>query len=63
MLTFGSQGLYEWLVTDDAQIDLLQLCPEIVLNKYVAISSFDSGELLPSETEKAAGWVNREQIA
>jgi hypothetical protein len=30
MLTVGSEGFYEWLVSDQ-QFDLLQLCPEVVL--------------------------------
>ena len=46
MLTVGSQAPYEWLVTDD-DFDLLELCPEIVLGKYVAITSVDSGEFAP----------------
>jgi|SRR5450631_632665 hypothetical protein len=62
MLTIGSQGRYEWLVTDQ-EVDLLQICPEIVLGKYVAITSIDSGPLVPNEKEKAAGWENRSQIA
>jgi hypothetical protein len=32
MLTVGSQGHYEWLVTDE-QFDLLQLCPEMRTRK------------------------------
>jgi hypothetical protein len=62
MLTVGSQGLYEWLVTD-LQFDLLQLCPEVVLGKYVAITSFDSGPLVPNDEETAAGWETRGNIA
>lgn len=62
MLTFGSQGLYEWLVTDQ-QFDLLQICPEVVLGKYIAITSIDSGPFVPTDEEKAAGWESRGQIA
>jgi hypothetical protein len=62
MLTFGSQGLYEWLVTDQ-QFDLLQICPEVVLGNYVAITSIDSGAPVPTEEEMAAGWESREKIA
>src|SRR5579872_356686 len=62
MLTLGSQGVYEWLVTDE-QFDLLQLCPEIVLGKYVAVTSIDSGQLMPTDKETAAGWHSREKIA
>lgn len=62
MLTLGSQGVYEWLVTDK-RFDLLQLCPEIVLTKYVAITSIDSSQMMPTDKEMAAGWHSREKIA
>ena len=53
MLTIGSQGGYQWLVSDE-QFDLLELCPEIALGKYLAITSIDSGEFVPKEAERAA---------
>jgi len=62
MLTVGSQGLYEWLVTDQ-QFDLLQISPEVVLGKYIAITSIDSGPLVPTDDETAAGWESRKKIA
>jgi len=62
MLHVGSQGGYEWLVTDNS-FDLLQLCPEIVLGKHIAITSIDSGELEPNEKETASGWRSHEGIA
>jgi hypothetical protein len=62
MLTVGSEGLYEWLVTDQ-QVDLLKICPEIAVGKYVAITSIDSSPLAPSDEETAAGWEARGKIA
>ena len=62
MLTVGSQGVYEWLVTD-REFDLLRICPDVVLGKYMAITSLDSGPLVPTKEEKAAGWKNRSNIA
>ena len=62
MLTFGPQGLYEWLVTDQ-QFDLLQISPEVVLGKYIAITSIDSGPLVPTDDETAAGWESRKKVA
>jgi hypothetical protein len=62
MLTVGSEGPYEWLVTD-RPLDLLEICPAVVLGKYVAITSIDSGERVPTEKETAAGWENRGRIA
>ena len=40
MLTVGSKSPYEWLVTDE-RFDLLQLCPEAVVGKYVAVTSIN----------------------
>ena len=62
MVTVGSEGLYQWLVTDE-QFDFLQLCPQLVLGKYVAITSIDSGPLVVTDKEKAAGWQGRGKIA
>ncbi len=62
MVNFGSHGIYDWLVADE-DLDLLQVCPEIVLGKYIAITSIDSGVYTPKEREKAAGWDNRGKIA
>jgi hypothetical protein len=62
MLNVGSQDVYEWLVTDE-NFDLLQLCPEIVLSKYVAVTSIDSGQLVPTEQQTAVGWQSRGNIA
>jgi hypothetical protein len=41
----------------------LQLCPEIVLGKYVAITSIDSSEFVPTDKETASGWQSRGKIA
>ena len=62
MLTVGTEADYEWLVTDQ-QFDFLQLCPEVVISKYVAITSIDSGALVPTAKETAAGWQTRGKIA
>jgi len=62
MLTSGAQAGYEWLVSDE-EFDLLQLCPELVVGKYLAITSIDSGSLVPDEEHMAAGWQNRRNIA
>ena len=62
MIAFGSQGVYEWLVTDQ-QFDLLSVCPEVVLNRYIAITSIDSSPLVLNVEETAAGWETRGKIA
>ena len=57
----GSHGNYRWLVTD-RQFDLLEICPEIVLDKYVAITSIDSGVLQLTDKNKTAGWQSNGNI-
>jgi hypothetical protein len=37
--------------------------PGIVLGKYVAVTSIDSGALTPTDNETAAGWQSRAEIA
>ncbi len=59
----GSFGGYDWLTTEDHDLaDLMRVCPEIVLGKYIAITSIDSGSLEVTEEEKAAGWEARSNI-
>ena len=62
MVNIGTQSVYEWLVTDQ-DIDLLRLCSEIVVGKYIAITSIDSGALVLNENKKAEGWASRGNIA
>jgi hypothetical protein len=62
-VTVGTHGTYEWLVTEHYLEDLLRLCPEIVLGKYIAVTSFDSGPLYLSDEKKATGWESRKGIA
>ncbi len=64
----GSHGDYEWLVTEDnldyfLLDDFLQSCPEIVLGKYVAITSIDSGRFFPNDKETMGGWERHGDIA
>jgi hypothetical protein len=62
-VTVGTHGIYEWLVTEHYLDDLLRLCPEIVLGKYIAVTAIDSGYLALSDKEKATGWESRNGIA
>jgi hypothetical protein len=54
---------YQWLVSTDRQLDVLECCPDVVLGKYVAITSFDSGPLRLTEEQRSAGWVSHDEIA
>jgi hypothetical protein len=63
-LAAGSRGDYKWLSSSHHQLDdLLRLFPNIVLGKYVAVTSFDSGPLVPNADERQLGWDNRQGIA
>jgi hypothetical protein len=63
MVTVGSHGIYEWLVANQDLSTLLRKCPEVVIGKYVAITSLDSGPVLLKEREIAAGWESSGKIA
>lgn len=39
---------------------LLKICPEIVIGKYLAVTSIESGPLRLSEEEKLQGWWTSE---
>src|SRR5664280_2944138 len=62
-LTVGTFSNYQWLVTEHHLEDLLKFCPDTVLGKYVAITSFDSGHFHPTPEEFQAGWEARNGIA
>ena len=59
----GRHADYDWLTTDCELEVLLHLCPEVVLGKYVAITSLDSGPVDPDDELKSAGWESRKGIA
>jgi hypothetical protein len=60
----GSRGRYFWLTSADHDLDyLLMSCPQIVLARYLAVTSSDSGSLVPNEDEVIAGWESRGGIA
>jgi hypothetical protein len=60
---FGAHDSYEWLVTEHALEDVLSICPELVLGKYLAITAADSGQLVPDGEQIMAGWKNSGGIA
>jgi hypothetical protein len=62
-LTVGVRGAYEWLASEHRLDDLLRLCPQIVLGKYIAVTSVDSGSFFPTAEELAKGWERRNGIA
>jgi hypothetical protein len=63
LIAKGQHGEYQWLTTEYEVDGLARLCPKIVMGKYLAVTSFDSGSLPLSDEEKANGWQSRNGIA
>lgn len=64
LISRGAEGDYHWLTsTEDYSGTLLRICPEIVLNRYVAVTSIDSGIPKLTESHIAAGWTSRQDVA
>jgi len=63
LLQTGSMNGYQWLVSTDKEFNVLERCPDVVLGKYVAITSFDSGPLRLTEEERSAGWSSQCGVA
>jgi len=63
-LEIGTTGEYQWLTATKESIDsILSACPQVVLDKYLAITSLDSGPVALSEEELNLGWESRNCIA
>jgi len=59
----GAHDDYQWLTMLECNIaDFLRLCPEVVLDKYLAVTSIDSGTLQLSEQEKKDGWRTSDEV-
>jgi hypothetical protein len=59
----GSHRNYWWLTSIESYMGtILSLCPEIVLNRYIAITSIDCGVLQLTDSEREAGWQIRRDI-
>jgi hypothetical protein len=53
----GAHGEYQWLSMIDCDIStLVRLCPDVVLGKYLAITSIDNDMLHLTDQERAEGW-------
>jgi hypothetical protein len=60
----GSHGAYLWLTSGQHDLGaLLRLCPQTLIAKYLAVTSFDSGPLVVNQNEVSAGWRTRNGIA
>ena len=60
----GQRGEYHWLTAgDDVYMGtIVSRCPEIVMGRYLAVTSIDSGEPWLTERQVQAGWQCRSGI-
>ncbi len=64
MVYSGQKYDYYWLQWHGPFLDdLLDFCPALVLNKFIAITACDSGPLNPSVEEESEGWEQVKDIA
>jgi len=59
----GEHAAFQWLTMDIGVAGLAQLCAKIVMDKYLVVTSIDSGSLVLSHAQKANGWQSRNGIA
>jgi hypothetical protein len=62
----GTHGKYFWIEWSSPTAflyDFVSAFPQIVINKYLAVTSCDSGPLRPSEQERQEGWFAEYDIA
>jgi len=61
----GQNGPYHWLTAsgDVYMGTLLKACPEAVLVRYLAVTSYDSGIRHLTPEESASGWTLENEIA
>jgi hypothetical protein len=63
-ITSGSHGEYQWLISTVHYVGtLIKRTPEVVLNRYLAVTSIDSGTPRLAEAQERAGWQLRKGVA
>lgn len=62
-LVTASHGEYSWLVTEHDLREFLQLCPSVLLGRYVAVTGNDGTSMTLTQDEIAAGWTQVGGIA
>ena len=60
----GTRGVYRWLTTtEDYMGTVVRSCPDVLVGRYLAVTSRDSGVPTLTEEQRAAGWSLRGGIA
>ena len=63
-ITTGTHGAYCWLTSIEHDIgDLVRICPEAILGRYLAVTSIDSGTAWLTDRQEACGWRLERGIA
>ena len=58
----GSRGRYQWFTSSEHYLgDIVRSCPEVLLGRYLAVTSTDSGE--PTWAQKLPGWECTKRVA
>jgi hypothetical protein len=56
-ISTGTHGEYSWLAsTEHYMVDLVRLCPDIVVGRYLVVTEIDSGTPWLTETQQARKW-------
>ncbi len=55
LLATGSHGEHKWLTTGHDLVEFLEVCPEVVIGKYLAVTALDSGILRLNTDEIGKG--------
>jgi hypothetical protein len=60
----GTRGQYHWLTSTEQYMGhLVQLCPDVLLGRYVIVTSIDGGSPWLTDAQRAAGWELRSGMA
>jgi hypothetical protein len=60
----GTHGQYRWLTSTEQYMgDMVRLCPDVLLGRYVTVTSIDSGSPWLTDAQRAAGWMLRSGMA
>ena len=63
-LKSGRHAPYQWLTSTEQYVGtLVEICPEAVLGRYLAVTSTDSGDAWLTDKQRLAGWQLRSGIA
>jgi len=62
-MTTGTTHGYHWLEVDLALQDFVDACPDAIVNRYIVVTSIDSGIFEPSDADFSAGWTSNGDLA